>query len=445
VSNWKNVVWAVMAGLVAGVTAASCGGGTRNLCVDRNVQCESPLSCDPGDGACKCGGRGGVICSTGFVCDPVANTCQSTRCAKVDCSDKFGTSCDVLDGQCKCGGTGGGVCSASETCNPLTKACAPSRDCRQAGCNRNTTCDQATGKCLCGTVECATSQSCSVSGTGDRVCAPNPCKGVACTGANLCDPSDGFCKCNDVVCQSGEACACPTGSDGGQCAASERSCRAGTACQGVSCQNGTTCDPVDGQCKCGGPGGPICSAIQICALGPPAKCQGGVQCINPDGGSRVCPSGTSCDPEDGLCKCGGRGGVVCAPAGGADGGDDPAEVCVQNPNQQACRRPCDIRSPDCSTGAFCYFDSSATTPVAYCAVPTGRTAELSACTSPTTCFATSPAPRSLHCNGLSLGQTGLCRAYCDLAAGPAGCIQVPTAQRCLQITGAPNGYGYCQQ
>jgi hypothetical protein len=26
----------------------------------------------------------------------------------------------------------------------------------------------------------------------------------------------------------------------------------------------------------------------------------------------------------------------------------------------------------------------------------------------------------------------------------AGCLQVPVAQRCVQITGAPVGFGYCQ-
>lgn len=442
---WKNVLWAALAASVTGVVTASCGSGTRNICADRNVQCEAPLACDPGDGQCKCGGRGGVVCGEGFVCDPVANTCQSTRCARVDCSDKFGTSCDVLDGKCKCGGTGGLSCADNEQCNPLTKTCAPSIDCRARGCNRNESCDQGTGRCLCGNGSCTVAESCSItSSDGSRMCVANVCKGVACTGANLCDVGDGFCKCNGVVCQSGEACACPPGADGGSCATTERSCRAGTACLGVSCQNGTTCDPVDGVCKCGGPGGPACAANQICSLGPPPKCQGGVQCTQPDGGPRSCPSGTSCDPEDGACKCGGRGGVACAPAGGADGGTmEAAEVCVQNPNQQACRRPCDIRSPDCPTGTFCYFDSSATTPVAYCAAPTEMRGENLDCNSATACFSMSPAPRSLHCNGLALGQKGLCRAYCDVAAGPAGCLQVPVAQRCLQITGAPMGYGYC--
>lgn len=439
----KNIVLAAAAACVVGVVTASCGGGPKNLCADRNVSCEAPLSCDPNDGICKCGGRGGVICPDGFACDPVANTCQSRRCAGVDCSDKPGTSCDVLDGLCKCGGTGGLVCGATELCNANAKACVPRVNCNEIACPRNTTCDAATGRCKCGGAECMPGQACSIGMNNQRTCVADACTGVTCTGANVCDSNDGLCKCNDVVCQSGEACACPPGADGG-CAQNERACRTGNACANVTCTNGTQCDPVDGQCKCGGPGGPVCSAVQICNLGPPPQCQGGQQCTLPDGGPKTCTGGTSCDPEDGKCKCGGRGGVLCAPAGGADGGTmDPAEICVLNPVQQACRRPCDIRSPDCATGMFCYFDSSASTPAAYCAAPTDSKTEDLACTTATACFSTMPGPRSIHCLGLALGQTGICRAYCDVAAGIGGCIQVPRPQTCLQITGAPTGYGYC--
>jgi hypothetical protein len=445
VKRWKNVVWAVGAAVVACVVTVSCGGGNQNPCTANRIQCESPLTCDPADGKCKCGGRGGIECQEGFVCDPITNTCQSTKCARIDCSERFGTSCDVNDGMCKCGGTGGAVCAVNEQCNPLTKTCVASSDCRSKGCNRNEVCEESTGRCLCGSIVCSGEQSCFVATGTDKECRSNPCKGISCTGANVCDSADGYCKCNGVICQTGEACACPLGSDGGVCDASMRSCRVGVACFGVSCSNGTTCDPVDGQCKCGGPGGPQCGPNQICSLGPPAKCQGGAQCTLPDGGPKVCSLGTSCDPEDGVCKCGGRGGVVCAPAGGSDGGsNEPAEVCVQNPNQRACRRPCDIRSPDCVNDQYCYFDSSATTPASYCATPTDMRLETAQCNSPTACFSRTPANRSLHCNGLALGQNGLCRAYCDVAAGNAGCLQVPMAQRCIQITGAPTGYGYCQ-
>ncbi len=442
---WKNVLWGALAAGVVGAVTVSCGGGSANLCVDRNIRCESPLACDPSDGLCKCGGRGGIVCPDGFSCDPVANTCQSTRCASVDCADKPGTSCDVLDGLCKCGGTGGQLCGDTEACNPNAKACVPRTACSEVACPRNMSCDATTGRCKCGGVECAAGQACSIGTNNAKTCVPELCTGVTCTGNNLCDRADGYCKCNGVVCQSGEACACPAGSDGGTCAQTARSCRAGSACQGVTCGNGTTCDPVDGQCKCGGPGGPVCASNQICSLGPPPQCQGGQQCTLPDGGVKSCSGGTSCDPEDGRCKCGGRGGVVCAPAGGADGGTgEPAEVCVQNPSQQACRKPCDIRSPECPSGAYCYFDSSAATPTAYCATPTDTRTEEDACTVPTACFSTTPAARSLHCNGLALGQTGICRAYCDVTAGTAGCLQVPRAQTCIQIQGAPTGYGYCQ-
>jgi len=437
----KNIVLAASAAFVVGAVTASCGGGSTNLCLDRNVSCDAPLTCDPSDGVCKCGGRGGIVCAEGFSCDPVSNTCLSSRCSRVDCTDKPGTSCDVLDGVCKCGGTGGVVCTATEECNPAAKACQPRINCGQVACPLNQTCDLATGHCKCGGAECTPGQSCSVAMGGSKTCVANACTGVTCTGNNVCDSADGLCKCNGVVCQSGEACACPPGMDAG-CASNQLACRSGNACANVTCANNTTCDPVDGLCKCGGPGGPVCSSSQICNLGPPPQCQGGAQCTLADGGVKSCSGGTSCDPEDGKCKCGGRGGIVCAPAN-VDGGMQPAEICVQNPVQQACRRPCDVRSPDCPTGTYCYYDSSAATPAAYCATPTDNKVEDDACTVATACFSTNPAPRSVHCLGLVLGQTGICRAYCDVAAGTAGCIQVPRPQTCLQIPGAPAGYGYC--
>jgi hypothetical protein len=103
------------------VLALAACGGSKNLCATKS--CESPLICDGDDGVCKCGGRGGVVCSSGFVCDSATNTCQSTRCKGVDCSAQAGTSCDVVTGTCKCGGTGGSECKADETCNPASKAC----------------------------------------------------------------------------------------------------------------------------------------------------------------------------------------------------------------------------------------------------------------------------------------------------------------------------------
>lgn len=416
---------------------AQCGGGPKNLCVDRNVQCEAPLSCDPTDGVCKCGGRGGVVCPTGSTCDPLANTCVSSRCDSVICSS--GTSCDVLDGKCKCGGTGGTVCENDQVCQPATKKCVAAIDCNQVACPANQVCETSSGRCLCGTTQCGAGQFCSPTADGGKTCVDDLCSGVTCAGENVCDPADGYCKCNGATCQSGEACACPAGTDGGTCDANARSCRPSSSCVGVTCGGGTTCDPIDGVCKCGGPGGPVCSSVQICSLGPPAQCEGGQQCLAPDGGAKSCPGGTSCDPEDGACKCGGRGGTVCKEATATD----PGEVCVSSPFQQACRRPCNPNSSDCPTGTYCFYDTTAATPVAYCSAPTDSRGIDQACTSATACFQANPG-RALHCTGLAAGSSGICRYYCDVSAGNAGCPQSPKAHTCVQISGAPANYGFCQ-
>ncbi len=421
-SMWKNLVVAVGTACLTAMVTVACSG-EKNVCADRNVRCEDPLQCDPGDGLCKCGGRGGMVCADGFACDAEANTCISTLCAHVNCADKPGTSCDRLTGQCKCGGTGGKVCAEGESCNPNARTCVPAAHCSQVACPRNATCDAATGQCLCGAAACGPGETCGLDADGGApTCAHDACFGVTCSGHTVCDPADGYCKCNGLICQGGESCSCPAGTDGGACADAARLCKPGTACTGVNCaafNNNTTCDPVDGVCKCGGPGGQACGATQLCTLTPLPQCQGGQQCVLPDGGPKVCANGSSCDPEDGRCKCGGRGGVSCRAASADDAGVAvPAEVCVLNPLQQACRRPCDIRNPgDCPAGTYCYFDSSATTPAAYCAPNSDTQDEESGCTTPTACFTALPSPHGMHCNGLVLGQTGLCRPYCDVGVG----------------------------
>src|SRR4051794_29737326 len=111
------------------VLAPSCSSGSPNLCTDNQVTCESPNTCDPTDGLCKCGGRGGVVCPANFTCDVNSNTCVSSLCANKECANQ--TSCDVNDGKCKCGGTGGVECGDTESCDPVAKKCQAPTDCRQ--------------------------------------------------------------------------------------------------------------------------------------------------------------------------------------------------------------------------------------------------------------------------------------------------------------------------
>jgi hypothetical protein len=415
-----------MRALVVVFALAACGG-VKNLCTAKNVRCDATLSCDPTDGVCKCGGRGGVICSEGFVCGS-GTTCESTK--QVDCSATPGTSADVFDGVCKCGGTGGQVCASTDTCNPNSKACVAARNCSLVACGLNETCDAVTGHCVCGASECKAGTTCARADAG-TVCVADACTGVTCTGQNRCDPVDGLCKCDGALCLSGERCGC---ADDAGCA--RRVCEVGTACAGVICPSPSTCDPVVGQCTCGGPGGPVCGSGQVCSLGPPLRCQGGEQCVTPDGGPTACLSGSSCDPEDGLCKCGGLGGAQCT----------ASQVCIRSAASQACRQPCDVRNPVCAPGTYCYFDSSAATPAAYCSPATDSKAEGAACTQPTACFSSG----ALHCAGLVLGQTGICRSYCDVSAGNSGCVQVPKAHNCAQNSGLPRALvfacrGRCEQ
>jgi hypothetical protein len=78
--------------------------------------------------------------------------------------------------------------------------------------------------------------------------------------------------------------------------------------------------------------------------------------------------------------------------------------------------------------------------VSYCAAPTGMGQLNDPCTSPTECYS---GTQGGFCYGLDMGTTGICKAYCDVAAGNAGCVQVPVSQSCQQIAGAPTGYGVC--
>ncbi len=154
----------------------------------------------------------------------------------------------------------------------------------------------------------------------------NKCTGVTCPARAVCVPEDGLCHCggvdgdagpSNVVCGPGEAC--------------DQNLQAcvSTLCEqpdGGPCSNGTTCDPADGVCKCGAApcaAGQLCNPIShLCAT--EAACQG-----------VSCSLGQACDPLDGTCKCGAApcgAGQLCA-----DGGcvSDPCfgVTCVGQNNQ----------------------------------------------------------------------------------------------------------------
>jgi hypothetical protein len=44
------------------------------------------------------------------------------------------------------------------------------------------------------------------------------------------------------------------------------------ACDGVECDDGLDCDPFDGLCKCGGEGGVVCPAGDACLAEPTPTC-----------------------------------------------------------------------------------------------------------------------------------------------------------------------------
>jgi len=67
------------------------------------------------------------------------------------------------------------------------------------------------------------------------------------------------------------------------------------------CTNGTTCDSQDGYCKCGGK---LCTSSQICD-NTSKICSSEPACTGV-----ICAAGFSCDPTIGQCKC---HGVECGP------------------------------------------------------------------------------------------------------------------------------------
>lgn len=71
-------------------------------------------------------------------------------------------------------------------------------------------------------------------------------------------------------------------------------------CHEASCEEGLSCDPFDGLCKCGGENGVVCKEGEVCIPGSPSHCESR-RCEFVE-----CAEGERCDPATGLCSCDGR-------------------------------------------------------------------------------------------------------------------------------------------
>ncbi len=408
----------VVAAAVAPTVLLGCGKDEPEI-IERcaHAACPESLECDPGDGVCKCGGQGGAICGGSGTCKE--GVCVYA-CSGVECSG--GTTLDPYDCTCKCGGQGGPVCADSQICDPATRSCFVAGACESVACAAAMVCDPADGKCKCDGVECAGGESCV-----EGACAVDRCAGVNCTGGTSCNPEDGKCHCGGAegqICSFGETCECPGSAPA--CVEAEKRCTPSTKCINVHCTGGTTCDPADGKCRCGGPGGPVCAFGQSCDVMAGA-CLGGDRCAGVE-----CSGGLECDPEDGVCKCGGLNGEVC--------GENEACARLASGGGE-CVRPCDPRQQGCPEEQGCYFDIYSQ--LSYCQVP-GK--DLDEGQSPKTegmgCFGASDCAIGFHCQQEPF-QPGKCRRYCSVPDGASGCPQIPEAQVCEVLNGAVAGLGAC--
>ena len=104
-------------------------------------------------------------------------------------------------------------------------------------------------------------------------------------------------------------------------------------CDGVDCPEPLTCDPADGVCKCGsGDSRIICKSNEVCVV----TAEGMPFCTEDRCVGVVCDRKQTCDPTDGVCKC---GATTCP--------ED--EICVQN----RCTKPDPCSGKACPEGQTC--------------------------------------------------------------------------------------------
>ena len=422
----------LLPGLVAAVALVGCGETKTitekpvqdDICARLQIDCHDPtgnISCDPADGLCKCGGEfgNGIACGEGEKCvlnpdvTPVSPTCVSERCEGVACGRY--EACDPRDGLCKCDGV---QCGTGFTC--VDGTCVDGDPCDGVTCREGESCDAADRICKCGNSTCSVGESCRTGVDGESYCVGRRCVGMNCPDGTECSPVDGLCHCGNTsgpACTAGQACLVDEESGNGSCAGQD-------ICEGVVCHGGTTCSPLDGQCRCGGfdNAAPICGLDQTCDQAN-RRCIGGDTCANV-----TCLPGSnlSCDDEEGICKCGGHGGVVC----------EPEQGCVAGLVVPMCVKRCNPLTPNVEMdvcgqvagGAFkgCYYSPADS--IAFC-TNAGGSSDGQECTLVTDCAA------GHHCVPTADG--GVCRRYCDTAA-PAGDSKAcyNTGTTCVQLSGA---------
>jgi len=396
----------VASALLASLGGGGCGGEEVTVEEARcaTVSCEPGFECDEADGQCKCGGE---VCESGERCelDP-SPSCVSSACAHVRC--ERGQSCHPVTGACLCGEAS---CGEEEWC--VEGSCVAADRCADSGCGAGTICDPEDGQCRCGSSACDPGIAC-VEGR----CEVDRCSGVSCGINSVCNPEDGGCHCGGVggdVCSTGEACL-PVEDDEGSLA-----CAPSSLCDDVICYGGTVCDPEDGLCRCGGLGTafPVCATDQSCLDG---QCRGGDLCA-PGGVPRVCDPGLDCDPTDGVCKCGGKGGSVC--------GDE--EGCTLLAGDQRCTPFCTLlaASPQCGASGTCYFDPEQAHGRSFCA-PRGSRLLNDTCEGPTDCG------QDLFCT-----RAGRCALLCSVDDGPEYCHTAGQTLDCVPFS-IGGDFGYCR-
>jgi hypothetical protein len=468
-----NFRWLGLSVIVAGLAAsAACGGEIKKelQSVCDTVKCDNSnpyVQCDPTDALCKCGPvELNLICGPDEVCTPqgsdafacvntrcelqqckpgetcnpssgkcacgtgpdarecdASQTCQNGRCSPGICDGvqcKLGSTCDPDDGACKCAGVkcdDGVVCLDGKACHPELNSCDPTQVPKEfvPECQPGEDCLNGSCKCA-GGAACSDDQRCS-----NGACVSDPCAGVNCPFGTTCNPEDSLCHCGTDLDAKGPVCAA------GQ-ACFQGNCVSNSVCEKVTCAPGMVCDPnpepgQGGFCRCGGIGNsfPRCSQDQTCDLTKqfPA-CVGGDPCKDNEC-SKLVP-GSSCDPEDGKCKCGGLDGVAC----GGEG--QTGYACTVEDSANACTTVCDPLGKDCTGEKACYY--SFEQKIALCQTQ-GDTLPDHSCKVSNDCV-----PGS-YCVLVNNQDQRVCRELCDLSKldtnEPTGC---PLTKQCGRLQGS---------